>query len=141
MPPSVEQDAVDVRLLGTFEVASGGRVLEIGSPKQRALLAMLVLHLNRVVPLDLLVEELWGERPLASASASAQTLVSRLRRSLSEICPDETALCLRGREPGLRRHVNSLQSSSSGTRESHRLPVEGSPRRCRLGRSLPASSC
>ncbi|HMC09191.1 MAG TPA: BTAD domain-containing putative transcriptional regulator, partial [Actinomycetota bacterium] len=96
----MEQDAVDVRLLGTFEVASGGRVLEIGSPKQRALLAMLVLHLNRVVPLDLLVEELWGERPLASASASAQTLVSRLRRSLSEICPDETALCLRGREPG-----------------------------------------
>ncbi len=100
MPPSGERDAVDVRLLGTFEVVSGGRVLEIGSPKQRALLAMLVLHLNRVVPLDVLVEELWGERPLASASASAQTLVSRLRRSLSEICPDETVLCLRGREPG-----------------------------------------
>ncbi len=100
MPPSGERDAIDIRLLGTFEVASGGRVLEIGSPKQRALLAMLVLHLNRVVPLDVLVEELWGERLLASASASAQTLVSRLRRSLSEICPDETTLCLRGREPG-----------------------------------------
>jgi predicted ATPase/DNA-binding SARP family transcriptional activator len=100
MPPSGERDAVDVRLLGTFEVACGGRVLEIGSPKQRALLAMLVLHLNRVVPLDVLVEELWGDRLLASASASAQTLVSRLRRSLSELCPDETALCLRGREPG-----------------------------------------
>ncbi|MDQ3946904.1 MAG: AfsR/SARP family transcriptional regulator, partial [Actinomycetota bacterium] len=91
---------MDFRLLGSFEVAAGGRVLEIGSPKQRALLAMLVLHLNRVVPLDVLVEELWGERLLASASASAQTLVSRLRRSLSEICPEETGLCLRGREPG-----------------------------------------
>ncbi len=100
MPPSGDRDAIDVRLLGTFDVTCGGRVLEIGSPKQRALLAMLVLHLNRVVPLDVLVEELWGDRRLASASASAQTLVSRLRRSLSEICPDESVLCLRGREPG-----------------------------------------
>ncbi len=97
MPPIGEREDVDVRLLGTFEVVSGGRVLEIGSPKQRALLAMLVLQLNRVVPLDVLVEELWGERILASASASVQTLVSRLRRSLSDICPDETVLCLRGR--------------------------------------------
>ncbi|MGH9002205.1 MAG: AfsR/SARP family transcriptional regulator, partial [Acidimicrobiia bacterium] len=109
MLPSGQSDAVDFRILGTFEVAVGQGVLEIGSPKQRALLAMLVLHLNRVVPLDVLVEELWGERPLASASASIQTLVSRLRRSLSDISPDEAGLCLRGREPGYVLEADPVQ--------------------------------
>ncbi|HEV8622917.1 MAG TPA: BTAD domain-containing putative transcriptional regulator, partial [Acidimicrobiia bacterium] len=99
MPSSGEPHTLEFRLLGTFEVASGGRVLEIGSPKQRALLAMLVLHLNRVVPVDTLVEELWGERLPASASASVQSLVFRLRRGLAEISP-EGATCLRSREPG-----------------------------------------
>ena len=94
-----EPETLEFRVLGAFEVASDGRVLEIGSPKQRALLAMLALHLNRVVPLDMLVEELWGERLPASASASVQSLVFRLRRSLSEVCRDGGA-CLRSREPG-----------------------------------------
>jgi DNA-binding SARP family transcriptional activator len=71
----------------------------VGSPKQRALLAMLVVHLNRVVPLDAIIEELWGERLPASASASVQSLVSRLRRSLSDLWP-EAGSRLRGREPG-----------------------------------------
>jgi len=99
MPSSGEPHTVEFRLLGPFEVASGARVLEIGSPKQRALLAMLVLRLNRVLPLDALVEELWGERLPASASASVQSLVFRLRRGLAEISP-EGGTCLRSREPG-----------------------------------------
>jgi predicted ATPase/DNA-binding SARP family transcriptional activator len=96
---TAEQQVLELRLLGAFEVAAGGRVAVVGSPKQRALLAMLVVHLNRVVPLDAIVEELWGERLPASASASVQSLVSRLRRSLSDLCP-EAGSCLRGREPG-----------------------------------------
>jgi predicted ATPase/DNA-binding SARP family transcriptional activator len=94
-----EHQALKFRLLGAFEVAAGGRVAVVGSPKQRALLAMLVVHLNRVVSLDVIVEELWGERLPASAGASVQSLVSRLRRSLSDLCP-EAGSCLRGREPG-----------------------------------------
>jgi len=99
VPSSGEPEILEFRVLGTFEVASGAQVLEIGSPKQRALLAMLVLNLNRVVPLDSLVEELWGERLPASASASVQSLVFRLRRGLAEISP-EGAGSLRSREPG-----------------------------------------
>ncbi len=74
---------VEFRLLGPFEVASGGRVIEISSAKQRLLLAMLALHRGRTVPLDALAEELWGEHPPASVAAAVQTLVYRLRRSLS----------------------------------------------------------
>jgi predicted ATPase/DNA-binding SARP family transcriptional activator len=96
---TAEQQGLAFHLLGAFEVAAGGRVAVVGSPKQRALLAMLVVHLNRVVPLDAIVEELWGERLPASASASVQSLVSRLRRSLSDLCP-EAGSRLRGREPG-----------------------------------------
>jgi predicted ATPase/DNA-binding SARP family transcriptional activator len=94
-----EHQRLEFRLLGAFEIAAGGRVAVVGSPKQRALLAMLVVHLDRVVPLDAIVEELWGERLPASAGASVQSLVSRLRRSLSDLCP-EAGSCLRGREPG-----------------------------------------
>ncbi|HEY3240998.1 MAG TPA: BTAD domain-containing putative transcriptional regulator [Acidimicrobiia bacterium] len=99
MLSTAEHQVLEFHLLGAFEVAAGGRVAVVGSPKQRALLAMLVVHLNRVVPLDAIVEELWGERLPASASASVQSLVSRLRRSLSDLCP-EAGSCLRGREPG-----------------------------------------
>jgi DNA-binding winged helix-turn-helix (wHTH) protein len=99
VPSTGEHQVLEFRLLGALEVAAGGRVAVVGSPKQRALLAMLVVHLNRVVPLDAIVEELWGERLPASASASVQSLVSRLRRSLSDLCA-EVGGCLRGREPG-----------------------------------------
>jgi DNA-binding SARP family transcriptional activator len=99
MLSAAEHEVLEFRLLGPFEVAACTRVAVVRSPKQRALLAMLVVHLNRVVSLDAIVEELWGERLPASASASVQSLVSRLRRSLSDLCP-EAGSGLRGREPG-----------------------------------------
>jgi predicted ATPase/DNA-binding SARP family transcriptional activator len=100
---------LEFRVLGTFEVVSSdGRVVPIGSPKQRALLAMLVLHLNRVVSLDSVVDELWGTRPLANPNSSVQSLVSRLRHSLSDACP-EGRPCLVGREPGYVLEADRLQ--------------------------------
>jgi hypothetical protein len=61
------QSGVEFRLLGAFEVGVRGRVAEIGSVKQRAVLAMLVLHLNAVVPPDRLIGAVWGEHPPPSA--------------------------------------------------------------------------
>ena len=71
---------VDIRVLGPLSVTVDGRTVAIGSPKQRAVLAMLVLH--RRVSLDALAEELWRETPPASVAATVHTLVSRLRRTL-----------------------------------------------------------
>jgi predicted ATPase/DNA-binding SARP family transcriptional activator len=71
---------VDIRVLGPLSVAVDGRTVAIGSPKQRAVLAMLALH--RRVSLDVLAEELWRETPPASVAATVHTLVSRLRRTL-----------------------------------------------------------
>src|SRR5438105_5570712 len=71
---------VDIRVLGPLSVAVDGRTVAIGSPKQRAVLAMLVLQ--RRVSLDALAKELWRETPRASVAATVHTLVSRLRRTL-----------------------------------------------------------
>ena len=73
---------MDFRILGPLEVTDEGRELVIASGKQRALLAILLLHANEVVSSDRLIEELWGEEPPASAAKSLQVHVSRLRRAL-----------------------------------------------------------
>ena len=72
----------EFRLLGDFEVASGGRVLEIGSRKQRRLLALLAVNPNRPVPVDAILDVLWPDGPPASAQSTLQSLVSRLRTEL-----------------------------------------------------------
>ena len=70
------------RLLGPVEVEDDGRPLVLGSAKQRALLAILLLHANEVVSRDRLIEDLWGEQPPASAPHSLEVYVSRLRKTL-----------------------------------------------------------
>ena len=69
-------------MLGPLEVGRPGEWLALGSPKQRALLAALVISANRVVSVDRLVDELWGDEPPSRAMASLQAYVSRLRRLL-----------------------------------------------------------
>ena len=73
---------VQFRLLGPLEAQDGERRVELGRPKQRVLLAVLLVHANDVVSLDRLIEELWGEEPPPQAAASLQTYVSNLRRAL-----------------------------------------------------------
>ena len=73
---------VQFRLLGPLEAQDGARRVELGRPKQRALLAVLLVHANDVVSLDRLIEELWGDEPPPQAAASLQTYVSNLRRAL-----------------------------------------------------------
>jgi YVTN family beta-propeller protein len=73
---------LDYRILGPLEVSADGRTVEIGGAKPRALLVILLLRANESVPRDVLVGELWGEQPPASAQHSLEVYVSRLRKSL-----------------------------------------------------------
>ena len=73
---------MEFRILGPLEVVAEGRPLGFGRRKQRAVLAILLVHANRVVGLDRLVEELWGEEPPTQAIGSLQAYVSHLRRLL-----------------------------------------------------------
>src|SRR5215468_1167439 len=73
---------VEFLVLGPLEARVDGRALPLGGPKQRALLALLVLSRNEVVSRDRLVDGLWGERAPESAQRSLDTYVSRLRTLL-----------------------------------------------------------
>ena len=56
--------------------------MELGGPKQRALLALLLLDAGRAVSTDRLIDALWGEHPPRTAPTSLQNLVSQLRKLL-----------------------------------------------------------
>jgi DNA-binding SARP family transcriptional activator/tetratricopeptide (TPR) repeat protein len=71
---------LDYRLLGRFEVRADGRLVDLGTPKQRAVLAILLLECGRVVPTDRLLELLWGDATVSTSSL--QSYVSNLRRVL-----------------------------------------------------------
>src|SRR5262249_52616292 len=70
------------RLLGPVEVENDGQLLPLGSAKQRALLAVLLLRANEVVSRDRLIDDLWAGRPPDSAAHSLEVYVSRLRKTL-----------------------------------------------------------
>ena len=71
---------LDFRILGPLEVASDGNALPIAAQKQRALLALLLLHAGEVLSIDRLVDGLWGESPPKTATTSLQNTVSQLRK-------------------------------------------------------------
>jgi DNA-binding SARP family transcriptional activator len=74
----------EFRILGPLEVSSETGHVALGGPKQRGLLAILVLDAGRVVPMDRLVDLLWGEGEPKTATASLQNAIARLRRVLGE---------------------------------------------------------
>jgi len=75
---------MEFRLLGPLEVVDDGHPLELGPPKQRALLATLLLHRRELVSAHRLIDELWGERAPSAAAKNVQVYVSRLRKTLGD---------------------------------------------------------
>lgn len=71
-------------MLGPLEARRDGRPVALGGTRQRALLAVLLLHAGEVVSVDRLVDELWGDSPPATAAHTVQVFVSRLRKALGE---------------------------------------------------------
>jgi DNA-binding SARP family transcriptional activator/pimeloyl-ACP methyl ester carboxylesterase len=69
-------------ILGPFEVRRDGEIVELGPPRQRALLVALLLRANEVVSTDQLIDALWGESPPASARHSLHVYVANLRKIL-----------------------------------------------------------
>jgi serine/threonine-protein kinase len=91
---------MEFRILGPLEVVGEDGPLRLGGPKPRVVLAHLVVRANRVVPVELLVDEIWGENLPENARNAVQTHVSRLRALLGE---DR----VEGRAPGYVLHVGT----------------------------------
>src|SRR3954454_1068559 len=76
-------------VLGGVEASEGDRVVVTGGGRQRALLALLLIHARQVVSRDCIIEELWAGEPPPSADQSLDALVSRLRRAFREAGRDD----------------------------------------------------
>ena len=74
---------MEFRILGPLEIDGDAGPIDLGGAKQRALLALLLLHANEVVQSARLVELLWSDGPPADAGKALQIHVSRLRRALA----------------------------------------------------------
>src|SRR2546429_2977797 len=80
------------RVLGPITIGDGEKAVRLRVPKQRCLLATLLIETNEVVSLDRLAEELWGEQPPRSAVANLRSYPSALRRELAAAGIDQGRL-------------------------------------------------
>jgi len=76
---------MEFRVLGPLAAAADGAEADLGPPKQRALLAILLLHPGQIVSLDRLISLLWGESAPRTALHSVEIYVSGLRRALEAL--------------------------------------------------------
>src|SRR5262245_39074375 len=75
---------MEFRVLGPLEIVDDGRPLRLGSGRQLALVALLLLHANEAVSVDRVVDELWGESAPPTAAKIVRNSVSLLRRELGD---------------------------------------------------------
>ena len=92
-----------LRVLGSVEVVHGEVPVRLGGRKERAVLAALAVHANRVVSEDALVEAIWGDEPPPTGLATLRSYVSRLRRSLD----GAEGITIETRPPGYRLQVTA----------------------------------
>jgi DNA-binding SARP family transcriptional activator len=103
----VKPDPVGFGVLGPLELTLGGTPVSLGSRKQRAVLAMLVINRNRVVDSEALIDAVWGARAPQEARASLHTYVSNLRRLLNDAGVDGRTV-LAAAPPGYRLNVPDI---------------------------------
>jgi DNA-binding SARP family transcriptional activator len=80
---------VRYRVLGPLELEAPDGVDDVAAPtapKTTSVLAMLLLHANRLVLTDALIDEIWGDRPPLSASTTLQTYIYQIRCALGRGC-------------------------------------------------------
>jgi DNA-binding SARP family transcriptional activator len=124
------------RILGPLVVEREGAVLDLGAPKQRAVLAFLTAHAGRPVSLDRLIDELWGDQAPPRATASLQAYVSNLRRILEPDRPPRTpATVLVSRAPGYVLDVDAADLDA-GRFEQQAEAAEAALAACAFDRAL-----
>lgn len=117
------------RALGPVDALVGGRPVDLGPPRQRALFGLLLSRVDRPVAVDTVIEELWSGDPPPVAMASVRAYVSNLRRVLEpDRAPRAPATVLRTRAPGY------LLSSQGVDFDVHRFTEHAAAGRAALGR-------
>lgn len=98
-------EPIEFQILGPIGVTRGGNAVDLGGPKQRAVLAMLVINANRPITSDQLIDTVWADRPPPSALATLQAYISNLRRAIEPGPP------VKGRHQLLQKNGGGYQLS------------------------------
>jgi DNA-binding SARP family transcriptional activator len=125
---SAREVPMEFRILGPLEVWDGAAEVPVAGNRPRALLALLLLHPNEVVPSDRLIDELWGEDSPQHGADALRVNVSRLRKALAREV-------LATRSPG---YVLQVQADALDLHRFERLVDEGRDLLAR-GLAAPAS--
>lgn len=80
------------RILGPLEVERGGEQLHLGGRLQRVAMAIMLLDANRTVPVNRMIEAIWGDNPPETARNQIQIRISHLRRLLGDIAKPHSLL-------------------------------------------------
>ena len=91
-------------VLGPLQMSANGTDLPLGAAKQRAVLALLLINRNRIVPSDSVIDAVWQQRPPPEARGSLHAHISRLRRLVSSAGVDPAAVVV-STGPGYRLNV------------------------------------
>ena len=97
---------VDFRVLGPMEAAGPQGPIPLGGPKQRSVLAHLLVRSNRFVSTDTLIDAVWGEDPPDAARGTIQAYIHNLRRALGPAR-------IEGRGPGYVLRVGAEEVDAS----------------------------
>lgn len=101
----------EVRVLGPIEVLHRAKALALPGPREKALLGLLAARAPRPVPVEQLLEDLWGDHPPAGSAITLRSYVSTLRRALKKGGVDdliETHPGSYGLVPGSRPNIDAL---------------------------------
>ena len=85
-------DAVQFGVLGPVQMRIVGALVPLGTPKQRVVLAVLIVNANRPVGIDTLIGAAWDQRPPQGARATLHAYISNLRRVMSNAGVDRAIL-------------------------------------------------
>ncbi len=130
---AVARNVVRFGILGSVEAWRDGEPVDLGAPKQRSVLAMLLVNTNRIVSVDRFIDTLWGEEPAPRATGALQVYISNLRRALA---PEHTTARLRSdvivtQSPGYLLRVGRDDLDAARMEdlagEGHRLLAAGDP--------------
>ncbi|MFD7450979.1 BTAD domain-containing putative transcriptional regulator [Kitasatospora sp. NPDC059827] len=85
MRPVADPAPLEFALLGALRVQRAGMTIELGAPRQRAVLVSLLLRPDSVIATDQLVDDLWGDEPPGSPVVALRSYISQLRKLLEPV--------------------------------------------------------
>ncbi|MFF3443785.1 BTAD domain-containing putative transcriptional regulator [Streptosporangium sp. NPDC002721] len=80
---------MELRMLGPLELWTAGGPVDLGPPRQRAVWAAMAVDTPRPVPVETMVDRVWGEAPPERARHALHVYLARIRRVLERASPDE----------------------------------------------------